>query len=83
MKPSTLKDISFAAQSTKPLPNQKVNGKILHSWLRHTGIDIIRQLPKEVNKAVVKNTTTVEYKTYAVSKAYKEISERTLNKIAN
>ena len=36
-----------------------------------------------MNEAVVKDITTVEYETHAVSKAHKEISERTLNKITD
>ena len=65
------------------MPNQKVDKKILYSWLRYTEINTVRQLPKEVNEAVVKNTITIKGKTYTVSKAYKEILEKILNKIAN
>ena len=65
------------------MPNQKVDRKILYSWLRYTEIDAVRQLPKEVNEAVVKNTITIEGETYTVSKAYKEILEKILNKIAD
>lgn len=55
----------------------------MYSWLRYTEIDAVKQLPKEVNEAVVKNTITIKGETYTVSKAYKEILERILNKIAN
>ena len=65
------------------MPNQKVDRKILHSQLGYTGIDVVKWLPKEVNKMVVKDTITVECKTYAISKAHKEISKKTLNEIAN
>ena len=65
------------------MPNQKVDRKILYSWLRYAEIDAVRQLLKEVNEAVVKNTITVKGETYTVSKAYKEILERILNKIAD
>jgi len=76
LKPNTPEDASFAAQLTEPLPNQKVNGKFWHSRLGHAGIGAVGRLPKEVTEAVVKDTTTVKCKTYTVSEAHKEISER-------
>src|SRR6266702_5470212 len=66
-----------------PLPNQKVDGKISHSRLGHAGINAVGRLPKEVNEAVVKDTMTVKGETHAVSKAHKEISKRTPNKVAD
>ena len=38
---------------------------------------------KEVNKAVVKDTITIKGETYIISKAYKEILEKILNKITD
>ena len=76
MKPRT-EDASFAAQLTEPLPNQKVDRRFSHSRLGYAGINAVGQLPKEVTKAVVEGSTTVEYKTYTVSKAHKIVLEGT------
>ena len=75
--PSTPK-ASFVAQPTEPLPNQKVNRHFSHSQLKYAGTDTVRQPTKEVTEAVIKGTTTIKYKAYAVSKTHKVILERTL-----
>ena len=68
----------------KPLPNQKVEGRLWRSQLGHAEINAIRQLPKKLTRAVIKGPITVKNKPYAVNKAYKAILKRTpISKIAN
>ena len=55
----------------------------MYNQLKYIKINIVRQLPKEVNKAVIKNTITIKGETYTVSKAYKKILEKILNKITD
>ena len=43
----------------EPLPNQKVDGRFSYSQLRYIGINAVRQLPKEVTGAVIKERTLI------------------------